>query len=236
MLERSTPALAQTNPWCVSTMRTRSARTMRAVSSSTTWTMRASASSSAASCRACSDGDTSDRRADPALGLGDDFLGDHDDIAVVKRLPTARRSGRRGHRQGGSPGDPRPRVVRGSPGRLEPAPCGEVGGLVEVERQARILVDDEPATADSCFLGELRQRCLPEVECEVSRVVADTARSCPGGRPPEPRPRGFPGTSVTARRRRSAASSTSGRSELRSSAADAPRCATSARPRIAAGF
>ena len=60
-LDRSTPALAQTKPWWVSTIRTRSARTMRVVSSRTTWTMRESASSFAASVAAWAEGVTSER-------------------------------------------------------------------------------------------------------------------------------------------------------------------------------
>ena len=79
------PALAQTKPWRVSTIRTpRSARSTSPLSSRISSTRAGSLPSTAASSRASAPGSTEERLADPALGLGDDLLGDDDDVAVLE--------------------------------------------------------------------------------------------------------------------------------------------------------
>ena len=52
--------------------------------------------------------------------------------------------------------------------KLEPPPGCEVRRFIEIQGEARILVEDEGAAAQTRFLGEPRQRCSPEVEREIA--------------------------------------------------------------------
>ncbi len=79
------PALAQTKPWRVSTIRTpRSARSTSLLSSRISSTRAGSLPSTAASLRASAPGSDRGEAAHPALRLGDDLLGDDDDVALLE--------------------------------------------------------------------------------------------------------------------------------------------------------
>ena len=97
-------------------------------------------------------------------------------------------------------------------------------------------MQDEPASAPPRLLGEPGQRRIAEMEREVpGRSKEEGVGALPSGRPP-PRSRAAHPRRSWASILRRPASSTSGRSELSSSAARAPRRVTSARPSAAAGF
>ena len=105
-LELSMPALAQTKPCRVSTIRTpRSARSTSLLSSRISSTKAGSLPSAAARRRASPPGQHRGEAADLSLGLGDDLLGDDDDVAVAR----ARRSPRSARRS------PFPRSTSGRP-------------------------------------------------------------------------------------------------------------------------
>ena len=107
-LEASTPALAQTKPWCVRQISTpRSARSDLGglvehdldARGSRSWP---AAAACAASSRARSPGCDVGERDDGALGLRDDLVRDRDELPVAQRLAVAarrRRSARRGRRR-----------------------------------------------------------------------------------------------------------------------------------------
>ena len=81
-LEASTPALAQTKPWCVRLMMTPcSMRTISADSRSTTSTCAGVLVPGPAHSSASGRGSTLGQAHDAALGLGDDLLGDHQHVA-----------------------------------------------------------------------------------------------------------------------------------------------------------
>ena len=83
--ELSMPALAQTRPWWVSTIRTpRSARRTSRLSARISSTRAGSLPSTAASRRASAPGIAEESLRDPPLGLGDDLLRDDDDVAVAQ--------------------------------------------------------------------------------------------------------------------------------------------------------
>ena len=127
----------------------------RVLSSRISSTSAGSLPSTAASRRASRAGDHRGEPADPALGLGDDLLGDDDDVAVAQ-LGARRRSARRRASPRSISGRPATGVTCSSPGsvahmpsafavrlarprlRLQLAGQGDdVGRGVEVERRAR---------------------------------------------------------------------------------------------------
>ena len=127
-LELSMPALAQTKPCLVSTIRTpRSARSTSALSSRISSTSAGSLPSTAASLRASAPGMHRGELADPALGLGDDLLRDDDDVAVGelgargdqrRRAPSPRSiSGRPATRRGRRESRPAPSLICPGPWR-----------------------------------------------------------------------------------------------------------------------
>jgi len=113
-------------------------RTMRAVSSRTTWTMRGSASSFSASVVACAEGITlregGESAPRPWRQPSEQPPGRRHSGWIRALNDERRQVVARVESQGG----PRRREVRGSPGRLEPAPGREVRRLVEIQGEARV--------------------------------------------------------------------------------------------------
>ena len=158
-LELSTPALAQTKPWWVSTISTpRSARSTSRLSLEDQLDQRRLLAEVGGESTRLRARDDRGEAPDPPLGLGDDLLRDDDDVAVARAL-RGRRSRRRRDIPGSNSGRPSRRAQHLQPAHMPSALAvrrarsalarelagqgDDVGRRVEVERQRGQLLDRE---------------------------------------------------------------------------------------------
>ena len=166
-LEVSMPALAQTKPWRVSTIRTpRSARSTSRLSSRISSTRAGSLPSTAASRRASAPGIDRGEPAHPALRLGDDLLRDR----RRRRRPRARR-GRRSARRARIPSPTSGRPATGS----DPQPAlAHIPSALAVRAAAAAVAPSSSRVRATTSAGVSRSR--------PSEASSSTAKGTPASR------------------------------------------------------